>query len=134
MTVSSSIQFKRLSRMIGPQQQNKPKKQKRNLICSAIFSLSGFTSLLFVLLLSQFSVASFDFCVFFHLWSLVFYSIVRIFHFFLIFRSFPLVEGPHSDILSRTRFSVFLRISFGVSSSSSSSIASDRHQGCLARR
>ena len=34
---------------------------------------------------------------------------------------FPSVEGPRSDILSRTRFSVFLRISFGVSSSSSRS-------------
>ena len=37
---------------------------------------------------------------------------------FLLFWSFPEVEGPHSDTLSRTRFSVFLRISFGVSSSS----------------
>ena len=39
MAVSSSIQFKRLSRMIGPQQQNKRKKQKRNLISYDIFSL-----------------------------------------------------------------------------------------------
>ena len=51
------------------------------------------------------------------------HSIFFIFSNFLFvpfFRSFPLEEGPHSDILSRTRFSVFLRISFGVSSSSSS--------------
>ena len=50
-----------------------------------------------------------------------FYSIVSVFFNFLFFWSFPSVEGPHSDTLSRTRFSVFLRILFGVSSSSSSS-------------
>ena len=49
--------------------------------------------------------------------------------FFLFFWSFPLVEGPHSDIFSRTRFSVFLRISFGVSSSSSSSSSSISQPG-----
>ena len=37
-----------------------------------------------------------------------------------LFLVLPTVEGPHSDTLSRTRFSVFLRILFGVSSSSSS--------------
>ena len=42
------------------------------------------------------------------------------FSIFSFFWSFPSVEGPHSDTLSRTRFSVFLRILFGVSSSSSS--------------
>ena len=37
---------------------------------------------------------------------------------FFFFLVLPTVEGPHSDTLSRTRFSVFLRILFGVSSSS----------------
>ena len=44
------------------------------------------------------------------------------------FWSFPSVEGPHSNTLSSIRFSVFLRISFGVSSSSSS-----KAQGILAQ-
>ena len=88
-------------------------------MCSAIFSLSGFVFLTFVLLFSQLSVASFDFCVFF---LSVFSSLFIAFNEFSIFSffwSFPSVEGPHSDILSRTRLSVFLRISFGISSSSS---------------
>ena len=34
------------------------------------------------------------------------------------------MEGPHSDTFSRTRFSVFLRILFGVSSSSSVKVRS----------
>ena len=46
------------SRMIGPQQQQKHKKQQRNLIFNDIFSLSGFTSLTLVLFFSPFSVAS----------------------------------------------------------------------------
>ena len=45
-------------------------------------------------------------------------ALYEFFH-FSFFWSFPSVEGPHSDTLSRTRFSIFLRISFGVSSSSS---------------
>ena len=98
-----------LSRMIDPQQQQKRKKQRRNLNFSAISSLSGFTSVTLVLLFSQFSVSSFDFCVFFLPCSLVFSRTVRIFHFSHLFRSFPLVEGPNPDTFSRIRFSDFLR-------------------------
>ena len=43
----------------------------------------------------------------------------------VFFRSFPLVKGPTSDILSRTRFSVFLGISSGVNSRSRSSSSSN---------
>ena len=52
--------------------------------------------------------------------SSLFNSIVSFFLQFFFFLVLPTVEGPHSDTLSRTRFSVFLRILFGVSSSSSS--------------
>jgi hypothetical protein len=103
-----------LSRKIGPQQQIR-KKQKRNLnlfLLSSHFQASFFKHSSYI---SLSSALHRSISVFFFIRVLSLYEFVI----FCFFWSFPSVEEPHSDILSRSRFSVFLRISFGVSSSSS---------------
>ena len=60
-----SLRCLSLSRMICPQHKKPKDKKKRNLTFPDIFSLSRYTSLSVLLYFSQFSVASFDFCVIF---------------------------------------------------------------------
>ena len=109
-----------LSRTIGPQQQKKHKLEDSDFFCYLLtFRLHFFH--IRPTFLSVLRCIVRLLCLF----SSVFSSSLFNFSNFpvspLFFRSFPLVEGPNSDILSRIRFSVFLRIPFGVSSSSSSS-------------
>ena len=117
-----------LSRHIRPQQQKTYTAQEKSAIFSAIFSLSVFFLFLHSSYFSLTSTVHRSNYVFFFIRVLQsFYSIVSFFLQFFFFLVLPTVEGPHSDTLSRTRFSVFLRILFGVSSSSSSKTAENEH-------